>query len=133
MLTLCIAAATLTTAQAQTRPADSVIVAKLVEALKDPDLEVRQNLGAALARLPIEAVGPLMAALKDANPARRAGAAYALGLIGDPAASSALPGLLDALSDPELEVRRQASQAVARIVTPRVVRRTTLKPIVNRP
>lgn len=99
------------------RPDDAVIVTRLVEALKDTDVEVRQNLGAALAKLPVDSVGPLTAALKDPNPARRAGAAYALGLIGEPAAA-ALPGLLDALTDTDLEVRRQASQSVGRVLPP---------------
>ncbi len=98
------------------RPDDAVIVSRLIDAMKDTDVEVRQNLGAALAKLPLDSVGPLAAALKDPNPARRAGAAYALGLIGEPAAA-ALPGLLDALADADLEVRRQASQSVGRVLT----------------
>lgn len=108
------------------RPDDAAVVVRLVDALRDPDVEVRQHLGAALAKLPADAVGPLTVALKDAVPARRAGAAYALGLIGEPA-SAALPGLLDALTDADLEVRRQASQAVGRVITARPARRAAPK------
>lgn len=119
----------LSTADLPARPDDAVIVTRLVEALKDSDVEVRQNLGAALAKLSADAVGPLTAALKDPNPARRAGAAYALGLIGEPAAA-ALPGLLDALTDADLEVRRQASQSVGRVLTPARRRGPTAGPAV---
>lgn len=100
------------------RPPESAVVARLVAALKDPDLDVRLALGQALARMPAAAVGPLGEALRDADPMRRAGAAYALGLIGEPAAA-ALPNLLDALDDPELEVRRQSARAVGRVMVPR--------------
>jgi HEAT repeat protein len=91
------------------------VIKKLVEALKDPDPDVRQNLGAALAKIGPEAVEPLVEALKGDNPDRRAGAAYTLGLIG-PQAKSALPALLEALKDEAVEVRRQASYAVARLL-----------------
>lgn len=96
---------------------DGVIVRRLIDGLKDPDLDVRHNLAAALARIGPSAVEPLTAALKDEVPERRAGAAYALGLIGAPA-RAALPTLLDLLSDDDVGVRRQASLAVARIVPP---------------
>ena len=116
---------------ADARPSDGVVVARLVEALKDPDLDVRLHLGAALAQVPNAAVDPLTAALRDANPSRRAGAAYALGLIGGRAAD-ALPVLLDVLDDPELEVRRQASQAVNRVLASRPARRANPRPVAVR-
>lgn len=94
---------------------DDALVRRLIDALKDPDPDVRQNLAAALAKVGPAAVEPLVAALKDSLPERRAGAAYALGLIGT-AAGTALPGLLDALDDKELDVRRQASFAISRVV-----------------
>jgi HEAT repeat protein len=100
---------------AVTEPDTKDVVKKLVEALKDPDPDVRQNLGSALAKIGSDAVEPLVEALKGDNLDRRAGAAYTLGLIGSNA-KSALPALLDALKDDSVEVRRQASYAVARIL-----------------
>jgi HEAT repeat protein len=94
---------------------DETVVRRLIEALKDADPDVRQNLAAALAKIGPTAVEPLVAALKDPLAERRAGAAYALGLIG-PAARAALPKLLDALDDKDLDVRRQVSYAVSRLV-----------------
>lgn len=96
-------------------PDQKDVIRKLIEALKDPDPDVRQNLGAALAKIGADSVEPLIEALKGDNADRRAGAAYTLGLIG-PAAKSALPALLDALKDEAVEVRRQASYAVSRLV-----------------
>jgi HEAT repeat protein len=96
-------------------PDTKELVKKLVEALKDPDPDVRQNLGSALAKIGPEAVEPLVEALKGENPDRRAGAAYTLGLIG-PTAKTALPALLEALKDEAVEVRRQASYAIARLI-----------------
>ena len=98
------------------RPAlDDDTVRRLIDALKDPDFEVRQNLAAALAKTGPRVVPLLREALKDKLVERRSGAAYALGLLGD-AARPALPELLDALSDPDTDVRRQASYAVVRVV-----------------
>ena len=98
------------------RPAlDDDTVRRLIDALKDPDFEVRQNLAAALAKTGPRVVPLLREALKDKLVERRSGAAYALGLLGD-AARPALPELLDALSDPDPDVRRQASYAVVRVV-----------------
>jgi HEAT repeat protein len=94
---------------------EDVLVRRLIDALKDSDTDVRQNLAATLAKIGPAAVEPLTAALKDAVPERRAGAAYSLGLIG-PTAKSSLPQLLDMLDDKELDVRRQAAYAVSRIV-----------------
>ena len=90
-------------------------VRRLVEALKDSDFEVRQNLAAALAKTGPRAVPLLREALKDKLVERRSGAAYALGLLGD-AGRPALPELLDALNDPDTDVRRQVSYALARVV-----------------
>jgi hypothetical protein len=98
--------------------ADEVIVRKLIESLKDPDQEVRQNIAVALAKIGTGCIDPLIEALKDANTDRRAGAAYALGLIGPPA-RAAMPALLDALSDKEPDVRRQVSFAIGRLIPPR--------------
>ena len=94
---------------------DRVIIRRLIEAMNDPDYEVRQNLGIALAKIGTPSVEPLIEALKDTSPERRAGAAYALGLIGAPA-RAALPALLEALKDKEPTVRRQASYAISRLI-----------------
>ena len=96
-------------------PADAKVIASLIDALKDGDPDVRQNLGVALAKFGAAAVEPLHKALASDTPTRRAGAAYALGQLG-PTAKPALPKLLDLLSDNELDVRRQASFAVGRIL-----------------
>ena len=96
-------------------PNDRELVNRLVAALKDPDADVRSNLAQALAKIGPTAVEPLSEALADALPERRAGAAYALGLLG-PVAKSALPQLLNLLDDKDTEVRRQASQAIIRVL-----------------
>jgi HEAT repeat protein len=96
-------------------PPEADTVRRLVAALKDADPEVRQNLAIALAKIGPAAVEPLVAALKDPLPERRAGAAAALGQIGAPA-RPALPALLDLLDDKELDVRRQVSHAIARLI-----------------
>ena len=94
---------------------DEVVVRKLIEALKDSDPDIRNNLSAALTKLGPAAVEQLGEALKDSLPERRAGAAYALGSMGANA-KVALPKLLDALADADLDVRRQVSLAISRIV-----------------
>ena len=94
---------------------EDALVRRLIDALKDTDPDVRLNLTAALAKIGPAAVEPLVTALKDSLPERRAGAAQALGQIGA-GAKAALPQLLDALDDKDLDVRRQASFAVSRII-----------------
>ena len=96
-------------------PLDDEVVRQLVEALKDPDFEVRQNLAVALAKTGSRTVPLLRDALKDKLTERRSGAAYTLGLLGE-AARPALPELLNALNDSDTDVRRQASFAIARVV-----------------
>ena len=94
---------------------NDALVKRLIDALQDPDPDVRQNLAMALAKIGPAAVEPLTAALADPLAERRAGAAYALGQIGGPA-RSALPKLLDALDGKDVDVRRQVSHAVSRLV-----------------
>jgi HEAT repeat protein len=94
---------------------DPAVVHRLVDALKDPDLEVRQHLAIALAKIGTPSVEPLIGVLKDGSAERRAGAAYGLALIGPPA-RAALPALLASLDDKEVEVRRQASYAISRLL-----------------
>lgn len=98
--------------------ADDAVVRRLIDALKDPDAEVRQNIAVALSKLGPACVDALTETLKDADPNRRGGAAYALGLIGLPA-RAALPALLEALSDKEPDVRRQVSFAIGRLIPTR--------------
>jgi len=96
-------------------PSDGDLVTRLIAALKDPDADVRANLAQALAKIGPTAVEPLLGALDDGIPERRAGAALALGWIGT-SAKAALPKLLELLDDKETEVRRQASQAIVRVL-----------------
>jgi hypothetical protein len=91
------------------------LVPALIDALRDPDSDVRLNAAVALAAVGPDAVESLTAALNDRNPDARAGAAYALGLIGAPAAP-ATAELIKKLKDDETEVRRQTAQALGRIV-----------------
>lgn len=97
--------------------AEDVVVRKLVEALKDVDPEVRQNVGLSLAKLGTVAIDPLIEALQDTTAEKRSGAAYALALIG-PQARAAMPTLLEALNDKDTDVRRQVSYAISRILPP---------------
>lgn len=98
-----------------TPPVDEMVVRRLIEGLGDTDFDVRQNLAVSLAKIGPASVEPLIEALQDKNPDRRAGAAYALGLIGS-GARAALPTLLDLLKDDDVGVRRSASYAISRIV-----------------
>lgn len=94
---------------------DAALVRQLIEALKDPDPDVRGNLANALAKIGPASVEPLTAALKDGVAERRAAAAYTLALLGSDA-KAALPTLLDLLKDDVVDVRRQASYAISKIV-----------------
>jgi HEAT repeat protein len=98
-----------------TAPVDDTVIRRLIEGLGHPDLDVRQNLAVALAKIGSASVEPLIEALKDTSAERRAGAAYALGQIGS-GARAALPALLDLLKDGDVGVRRQASYAIGKIV-----------------
>ncbi len=102
-------------AQPTTVAPDDAIIKRLVTALGDGDPDVRQNIALALAKIGSDSITPLSAALTDPNAERRAGAAYALGLIGE-SANAAIPSLLNLLDDVSVDVRRQASYAVSRIV-----------------
>jgi HEAT repeat protein len=96
-------------------PTEGELIARLIASLRDPDPDVRANLAQALAKIGPTAVESLSDALADALPERRAGAATALGLMGT-SAKGALPKLLELLDDKENEVRRQASQAIVRVL-----------------
>ena len=106
--------------QAPVQLKDSEILDQLIDALKDTDPDVRQNLSTALSKYGQTAVEPLVKALGSDTAGRRAGAAYALAQLGS-GARPALPKLLELLKDSDLDVRRQSSLAVSRILVPQVV------------
>jgi HEAT repeat protein len=106
--------------QAPVQLKDAEILDKLIEALRDTDPDVRQNLSTALSKFGQSAVEPLVKALASENAGQRAGAAYTLAQLGN-GALPALPKLLELLKDSDLDVRRQSSLAVSRILVPQVV------------
>lgn len=108
------------TQQAPVQLKDAEILDRLIEALKDTDPDVRQNLSAALSKFGQSAVEPLVKALGSDTAGQRAGAAYALAQLGN-GARPALPKLLDLLKDKDLDVRRQSSLAVSRILVPQPI------------
>ncbi|QEL13906.1 HEAT repeat domain-containing protein [Limnoglobus roseus] len=101
--------------QVTTSATDEALIRQLIDAMKDADPDVRGNLANALAKIGPASVEPLTTALKDAVAERRAAAAYTLALIGSPS-RTALPTLLDLLKDNDVDVRRQASYAISKIV-----------------
>ncbi len=119
MLSAVLIACSLAASPVPTGPsaADEALIRKLIDALKDSDPDVRGNLANALAKIGPASVEPLTAALKDAVPERRAAAAYTLALLGSDS-RSALPTLMDLLKDDAVDVRRQASYAISKIVPP---------------
>jgi HEAT repeat protein len=104
------------TASATDPPAnDAKLIDALIEALDDPDGEVRLNVATALANIGETAVPNLIDALAFEKKERRIGAALALGRIGPPA-RAAIPKLLHTLKDADDVVRRESSYALSRIV-----------------
>jgi HEAT repeat protein len=91
------------------------LVAALIDVLKDADPEVRINAGNALAAIGSPAVNSLINALNHRNREARSAAAYALGQMGAEAAPAAT-ALVRALKDVDTDVRRQAAQALSRII-----------------
>lgn len=108
------------TQQAPIQLKDAEILDRLIEALKDTDPDVRQNLSTALSKYGQAAVEPLVKALGSETAGQRAGAAYALAQLGH-GARPALPKLLDLLKDKDVDVRRQSSLAVSRILVPQPI------------
>lgn len=95
---------------------DPLATQPLVAALKDKDQEVRSAAIVALGQYrDASAIGPLTIALTDKSDFVRARAAFALGLHGR-AASNAVPAIVRLFtSDDDVEVRRQAAQALGQI------------------
>jgi HEAT repeat protein len=81
----------------------------LLKSLRDWDWNMDERIAASLRRVGTDAVPLLLSVLTDEHWARRRGAAWALGEIGD---ASAVPGLVDALQDPDALVRREAAVAL---------------------
>lgn len=84
--------------------------ALLVKCLNDPHIGVRTGAGAALVRIGLPAVRPLIRCLSSANKDLRRAAARALGDIGDMSAVEALTPLL---TDRDASVKRAAESALA--------------------
>jgi HEAT repeat protein/beta-lactamase regulating signal transducer with metallopeptidase domain len=88
----------------------SIAVPALIQALKDPDVEVRRAAVSSLNNLQDpRAVPGLVNALKDGDPEVRAGAASALGSLQD---RRAVPGLIAAMKDSNRDVRQFALSAL---------------------
>jgi HEAT repeat protein len=90
------------------------VLPTLEKPLADRDEDVRSMAVEALGWMGPEAVAPLARALKDKAPAPRRAAARALGRMGLPA-KAAESALLDAVNDPDNEVRDEAAKALRRI------------------
>jgi HEAT repeat protein/beta-lactamase regulating signal transducer with metallopeptidase domain len=95
------------------RATDPRTVSALIEALKDPDKEVRETALSALAQLRDPRVfEPLSSALKDTSPSVREQAAFGLGQLRD---ARAVEPLTAALKDTNADVRQQAAFALGQI------------------
>lgn len=92
------------------------LVAPLLATLADSDGGVRQLAAATLVKIGVDAVLPLVEALKSKNKDTRANAAYVLGQMGD-LSQNALPALATALKDEDREVRRRAAYAIHVIIS----------------
>ncbi|MBV8878645.1 MAG: alpha-L-fucosidase [Planctomycetaceae bacterium] len=97
-------------------------VVRLLQAMDEPDPEVRWRSEFALGRVGPRGIRALASALKHENPRIRAGAAFVLGPHGRKAAE-AIPALIDALSDKEELVRVWSAHALGDIdaAEPRVL------------
>jgi HEAT repeat protein len=92
------------------------IYSSLIKSLSSSDGSKRQEAAEKLAGAGKDAVSPLIEALTDKHPGVRAGAAYALGKIGD---LQAAPPLIDHLQDPNENVRSITASALGRLGDPR--------------
>src|SRR5947207_2174430 len=91
----------------------------LIEALKHPIADVRENATKALGQIKDPSVVPaLIDTLHDPDVKVRGGTVWALGQIKDP---SAVPALINALRDPDSDVRDSTAQALGQIKDPSAV------------
>ncbi len=100
-------------------PADPRVIAALGGALKDSDVEVRQQAAHSLGQMrDPAAVDALIPALQDADVEVRQNVVFALGQLRD---ARAIPGLTIALKDGNDEVRERAAFALSQLRDPRAV------------
>ncbi len=93
-------------------------VPKLIDALRDPDAQVRKAATGALVVIRgADAVPQLIDALSDPDVKVRDYAVYALGRIGD-SSRNTLSKLIDVLQDPDALIRQHAVKAISRIGQP---------------
>ena len=90
------------------------VVASLLVAVKDRDLQVRMNAIWAVRQIAPAAVPVLIEALKDERCVVREESAWMLGHFG-PQAVAAIPALREALKDPDYYVRESSASALDRI------------------
>jgi HEAT repeat protein/beta-lactamase regulating signal transducer with metallopeptidase domain len=100
-------------------PADPRVVAALAGALKDSDVEVRQQAAHSLGQMrDPAAVDALIPALQDTDVEVRQKVVFALGQLRD---VRAIPGLTIALKDANEEVRERAAFALSQLRDPRAI------------
>jgi beta-lactamase regulating signal transducer with metallopeptidase domain len=100
-------------------PADPRVIAALGGALKDSDVEVRQQAAHSLGQMrDPAAVDALIPALQDADVEVRQNVVFALGQLRD---VRAIPGLTVALKDANEEVRQRAAFALSQLRDPRAI------------
>ena len=91
-------------------------ISLIIEALNDESSFIRDTAAQALVEIGPAAVSPLIAALKDENLRVRKAAAIALGHIG-PDAREAVPALIMALEEGDMELRGIAEKSLEKIQT----------------
>ncbi|NLB00605.1 MAG: HEAT repeat domain-containing protein [Methanomicrobiales archaeon] len=96
---------------------DPTAIPALIDALDDEDTYVRSRAALALGAIGEPARTEIIAALSSGSEHIRQSAVMALGRLGD---ESSIPPLIEALSDPDNEVRRQARSALGDIGKPAI-------------